>query len=419
MSSIRFLLKDAAVYCTSNILNALIPFLLLPVLTRVLMPADYGVLSMYYATVGILGAFTGLSVNGAINVRFVDREKIDFPSYVGSCLCVLFVSTFLTLILVAAFRTSLHNLTSLPIFWLLVAVVVSGCNCMIQIRLGIWVMSKKPVAYGFFQVMCSSLNIGLSLFLVLLLRYGYEGRLWGQVLAVSMFSVVGYLSLLKGGWIKLQPQWQYVREALAFGVPLMPHVIGIFLISLVDRFIINQNLGLASAGIYMVAAQLAMGMLLLADAFNKAYIPWLYEQLKADDPAVKRQIVAGTWGYFAMALCLAGGVGVLSPWIIGLVAGPEYLEAAKALPWLALGQAFGGMYFMVTNYIFYKRKTKFLAWVTLLTGGIGFWLAVILIPIFGISGAGLAFAVAMCMRFLLTWALAHRVYPMPWFGVVR
>jgi O-antigen/teichoic acid export membrane protein len=409
------LLKNAAVYSASNILNGLIPFLLLPVLTRVLLPSDYGVLAVFSAALGLLGAFTGLSVNGVVNVRFVDRENIDFPCYVGSCLCVLLFSTFLTLILVGILHEPLSNFTAIPTFWLLTAVIVSGCNFLIQVRLGIWMMMKKPVAYGTFQLLLSLVNMGLSLSFVLLLKYGYEGRLWGQTLAIFAFAAIGYLSLINDGWVKFRPRWDYVREILVFGVPLIPHVIGAFLASQADRFIVNQHLGLASAGVYMVAAQFGMGLGLLADAFNKAFVPWLYEQLKADDPKTKQRIVLGTWCYFALALGLAGIVALLSRWIVLLVAGAGYLGAAKVLPWLALGQAFVGMYYMVANYIFYKRRTGILAWITLLTGGVGVGLVWVLTPILGISGAGIAFAFAMSLRFVLTWMLAQRVCPMSWF----
>ncbi len=411
----RALLHRAAIYSATNTLNALIPFLLLPILTRVLMPDDYGVIAMFFATVGVLGAFTGLSVHGAVNVRFVNRDKIDFPRYVGSCLSVLLMSTLLTLVVVLIFHAPLESITSLPIIWLLTAVIVSGCNIFIQIRLGIWMMAKKSVAYGAFQVLQSLLNIGLSLVFVLLLKLGYEGRLLGQLVAAIAFSVIGYLSLMRGGWVTLRPSREYVREALAFGVPLIPHVVGAFLTSLVDRFIIKQQLGLASAGIYLVAAQLGMGMGLLADAFNKAFVPWLYEQLRTADLATKRRVVAGTWAYFAIALALAGIVALLADWIVLFVAGTAYMEAAKALPWLALGQAFCGMYFMVTNYIFYVRKTSGLVWITLFSGCVGISLVWIFAPLFGIAGAGMAFAVAMFLRFVLTWVLAQKIYPMPWF----
>ena len=130
------------------------------------------------------------------------------------------------------------------------------------------------------------------------------------------------------------------------------------------------------------------------------------------------QIVKGTWIYFCVALVIAGGVALLAYWLVYFIAGPKYVEASSALSWIALGQGFSGMYLMVTNYIFYARQTKVLAWVTLLAGGFGVLLAWYLTPVLGISGAGLAFAISMCLRFLMTWALSQRIYPMPWFEVM-
>lgn len=416
MSSVRSLFQSAAIYTTTNVLNAAIPFLLLPILTRVLLPADYGVIAMFNATVGILGAFTGLSVHGAVNVRFVDHEGIDFPRYVGSCLYVLLFSTSLTFGGVALFLWPLSKFTAIPPLWLLLAVLVSGCNFLIQVRLGIWLMAKRPVYYGVFQTSLSLLNMGLSLLFVLYMHMGYEGRLVGVALAVSLYALIGFLTLTGGGWVSFRPKSGYMKEALSFGMPLVPHVVGGFLIAAADRFIINDRLGLDAAGIYLVAVQLGTGMGLLADAINKAFVPWLYEQLKENAPLARFRIVKGTWVYFFVALILASFVALFSYWIVSFVAGPSYIAAAKALAWIGFGQAFAGMYLMVTNYIFYMRQTKILPWVTMLAGGTGVLLAWYLTPVLGISGAALAFAVAMCIRFLMTWWLAQKVCPMPWFS---
>ena len=419
MSSSSSLVKSAAVYSASNILNAVIPFLLLPVLTRVLTPVDYGVIAMFTSLLGILGAFTGLSVQGAVNVRYVDRDKIDYPRYVGSCIFILLISTITTLGFVLLFQNPLSKFTAIPPFWLMLAVLVSGCIFLTQVRLGIWLMAKKPFAYGTFQVSQSLFNMGLSLFFVLLLHKGYQGRLWGQSLAVLAFALAAIVSLRVEGWVRFKPCLKYIQEGLAFGVPLVPHVIGGFLISLADRFIINKLLGLEAAGIYMVAAQIGMGMLLLSDAFNKAFVPWLYENLVNPSQEMKFKIVRFTWVYFGVALLFAGVMALLSHTIILIIAGAAYAEAAKPLVWLGLGQAFGGMYFMVTNYIFYKRKTMLLSWVTLLGGCVGVLLTWLLVPILGIAGAGVSFAFAMGLRFFMTWYLANKVYPMPWFELMK
>jgi O-antigen/teichoic acid export membrane protein len=299
------------------------------------------------------------------------------------------------------------------------AVIVSGCNFLIQIRLGIWLMSKKPVAYGAFQILLSLVNVGLSLAFVILLKQGYAGRLWGQALAIFVFALFALFSLIGAGWVNFRPSLVYIREALHFGVPLIPHIIGGLLLGLADRFIINQKLGLEAAGIYMVAVQLGLGMGLITGAFNKSFVPWLYEQLSINDPSSMRLLVKGTWLYFVVAMLSAVGIALLAYPVVILIAGSQYAEASPALVWIALGQAFGGMYLMVTNYIFYKRKTMALSLVSLFSGGISITLTWVLIPRLGIAGAGLSFAIGMCLRFFMTWALAQRVCPMPWFSFGR
>lgn len=419
MNPLMSLLQNAAIYTFSNILNAAIPFMLLPILTRVLLPADYGVLAMFNAAVGGLAAFTGLCVQTVVNLRFVDRDEIDFPRYVGSCLCILMVSTLVTLGVVAFFLKPLSSFSGIPPFWLLMAVVISGCNFLIQIRLGIWLMAKKPVVYGFFQVSLSLLNISVSLVLVLLLKYGYEGRLYGQMFAVLLFAMIGLLSLRMEGRVSFSPRWEYLREALNFGIPLLPHVFGSFLAGVADRFIINKHLGLDATGIYMVAVQLGLGMWLVSEAFNKAFLPWLLEQLKSGDIVAKRRIVKVTWFYCVVTLVIAGVVALLSYWIIFFIAGSMYVSAAKAFAWIALGQAFVGMYFMMMNYIYYSRQTMWFAWSTFFSGCVGITLAWLFIPVFGIIGAGLSFAITMALRFFMTWIIASKVCPMPWFFFLK
>ena len=408
------LIRSAGVYTAANLANAAIPFLMLPVLTRVLPPSGYGVIAMYGAVLGIMSAFTGLSADGAVSVRYVDREGTDFPRYVGSCLYLLLGSTLATLLVVSLLGAPLSRFTSIPVFWLLMAVPTSACTFLCNVRLGIWIMSHRSVAYGSFQVLQSALNMGLSLLFVLWFRQGYQGRLWGQSAALGLFATLALVSLVRGKLASFSPCREYLRDALAFGVPLVPHVIGICLIGLADRFIINQKLGLTEAGIYLVAVQLGMGLSVLSDAFNKAFVPWLYNQLKLDSAEARCQIIRGTWAYFAGALGIAGLVAALSYWIVLFVAGPKYLGAAGALAWQALGQAFLGMYLMVTNYIFYARRTRPLALITFISGGLSLSLTWLLVPLLGISGAGLSFALSMCVRFLLTWTLAQRVCPMPW-----
>src|SRR5690606_4354598 len=181
--------------------------------------------------------------------------------------------------------------------------------------------------------------------------------------------------------------------------------------------VINSELGLAQAGIYMVAVQFAAALALVFDAVNKAYVPWLFERLKRDDVHEKRQIVIFTYGWYALILCGAALAFIIGPSLITFVAGEDYADAGNVIGWLALGQVFGGMYLMVTNYIFFSKRTGLLSLVTIVSGLLNVVLLFAMIGAFGLEGAAYSFCIAMAVRFLLTWWVAQKRHPMPWFNL--
>lgn len=410
--------RNAAVYTAGNIANAAVPFLLLPILTRVLSPGEYGVIAMFMGLVVIFGAFTGLSVHGAINVRFFDRSATDFTRYIGSCLSILAVSSLLFFIVVWLLREPLASFTDVPQAWVLLAVLVAALNSLVQIRLGLWMVKERPGAYAIFQFARTLMDFGVSLLLVFHLVEGFEGRLWGRTVAICVFGALALVALAREWPGDYRPKKTDVKDALGFGLPLIPHVIGTFLISTADRFVVNASAGIGEAGVYIVAVQIGMGMLIVMDAFNRAFVPWLYRSLVEREDVVLQRIVKGTWLYFALALLAAGVVAIVGDRLVGVIAGAEYAGAYRPLAWIALGQAFNGMYLMVTNYLFYCRKTAYLSLVTLTTGSIGLAAIIILVPQMGIEGAGVAFAIAMFLKFIFTWILSQKVYPMPWIKAV-
>ena len=285
-------------------------------------------------------------------------------------------------------------------------------------RLGQWQIRSQAKWFGILQVSSSLVNMLLSLLFVIVLTQGAQGRIDAQVITGILAAIVAVIWLYKDKLLQIKI-WkpQQIKEALSFGIPLIPHHVGFFLISAVDRFVINQNFGLSEAGIYMVAVQLSSAMAIVFDAINKAYVPWLFERLKRDEYEEKKQIVIYTYLFFITALLTAGLVFIIGPFFISLIIGDKYIEAGKIIGLLCLGQAFGGMYLMVTNYLFFVRKTGFLAMVTIGVGGINFMLLYFLVPVFGLKGAAFSFLLAKIIQFLFTWLLSIKFIKMPWFVV--
>lgn len=408
------LMKSASIYTGSNILTSAIPFLLLPILTRVLSPADYGIVAMFGIMVSIFAAFTGLNTHGAISIRFFEQERIYLPQYVASCLLILLLSTSVVLLCTYLFKGVLASLSSVPEEWLMIAVLVAAMQFVVLVRLSLWQVSKQAWKYGAMQVGQSGLNSGLSLWFILVVGLAWEGRTLAIVIASPIVLIIAFTSLWRDGLIRSSINLKYIKDALRFGVPLIPHTLGALLIAAIDRIMVTNLLDVSQTGVFTVALQIGMVLSLLTGAFNQAYAPWLFKHLKSRDGAQKIQIVRYTYLYFVVVGCIALTLGQLAPVILSVLVGKDFRAGASIVITVAAGFAFGGMYYMVTNYIFFAGATARLAFITLTSGVINVVITYLLISKHGLAGAGYGFMISQAVLFLGTWFLAHRVYPMPW-----
>lgn len=409
------LASGSLTYLLSNVLSAAVPLLLIPILTRHLTQAEYGQVGIFLGLVAGLAAFTGLNTGGAAAREFYDDATPERQRrFIGACLQILVASTLLLCLLAWLLREPATGLLGLDPAWLFLAIAVSAAGFVINLRLTQWQVRRQAVRFGLLQVLQAGLLLLLTLWLVVAWQQGAGGRILAQVLTATACVAIALHSLRRDGLLGWGRHGEDVRKALRFGVPLVPHIGGIFLLGMADRFFINAELGTDQTGIYVVAAQVSGIMAILFDAVNKAYVPWLFERLKRDDLQEKRRIVTLTYAGFAGALALALALALTGPALIHLLAGEEYRAAAEVIGWLALGQAFGGMYLLVTNYIFYSRRTGMLAVVTGASGMLNLLLLAALVVPLGLAGAAMAHAAAMAVRFGATWWLAQRRHPMPW-----
>lgn len=408
------LLKSSGVYALSNIVNGAIPFLLLPILTRYLTPFDYGIVAMFQVLLGIVGSITGVSVHGAVARQYYDRERVDFPSYVGNCFYILSATTAATAALLWAFSGTVSRLSEFPAVWLWAVVLAAGAHFVVLIFLAICQVQIKPFAYGRFQVSLTFVNVTLSLFFVVALGMGWRGRVLGQVLAYALFAVVAFVALHRDGWVRWPLRHDYISSALKFGAPLVPHALGMWAITMTDRVLITKLVGVSDTGIYVVGAQIGMIIAVLQDSFNRAWTPWLYDKLKRNDPAWNQKIVRFTYAYDVALLVLALLLAWIAPWFLGFYIGSNFSGSAQYVFWIALGYAFNGMYKMVSGYILYARNTAILAMVTFTTALTNLLVSYVLIKVNGPIGAAQGTMIAYLLSFALTWCLANRCHPMPW-----
>jgi len=262
-------------------------------------------------------------------------------------------------------------------------------------------------------------NVTLSLFFIVLLGWKWQGRLLGITIASFIFSFIGIFVLYKRKYISFSFNKEYIKDILFFGIPLIPHALGGWIMTGIDRLFINSMINVAATGIYTVGYQVGMIIGLLATSFNTAWTPFLFEKLKEDNYSTKIRIVKYTYLYCIFLIGLAVFIGVISSNLLGFLVDKAYYGASKYVIWIAMGYAFEGIYLMVGNYIFFAKKTYLLSVATFFSAILNLGLNYILIKKNGALGAAQATCLTYFIFCIIAWFLSSRVYKMPWKYVLR
>lgn len=415
----RNLLGAAATYSAANVLVAAFPLLLVPILTRLLSPHDYGVLALFMAAAAFLATVIGLGVQGLVPIQYHRLERADIAQLITACLAVAGTSLIgVTLLLVLA-PPWLTDTARVPLRWLLVASAFAAMQFVIALRLSVLQAQNRSGRYAALQVAQAVLGAALSIALIVLAGMAWQGRVAGLVAASALLAATAFVGLRHDGLLVARAEARFIRMAARYGLTLLPHAFGGLALAISDQVVVAALLGTDAAGLFAVALSIAVAIQVVTIALNRAWAPWLYEHLPTLDEAAKHRVVRLTWAYFAIVAVGSVAFGLLAPAVMAWLVGPAFAPSGDYVLVLAIGFGFGGMYFAVTNYVFHAGATARLATVTATAGAINVALSTLLVGRYGLAAAGYGFAVAQALLFLGTWRLAHRVCPMPWFTALR
>jgi O-antigen/teichoic acid export membrane protein len=403
------LARSSGIYIVSNLINSAIPFALLPVLTRVLTPAEYGVLALFLLAVTLFEPLIGISTSTAVSRRYFDREEIDFSAYLSTCLYLLVASCVVVGIFTLIFLGPLSRALEIPPLWVWVAIGVAIGRYLVGVLLAIWQVQKQSAKYAVVSFLQTLGIFVLSIGFIVGLGYGWSGRAIGESIAVGFIGLGGLVYLRRAGLVVWRTRTDYMRDALKFGGGLVPHQYGALLIAATDRFLIAHMVGVDAAGLFIVGAQVALAITVLERSFNLAWAPWLFERLKRGTDEDKTIVNRFTMTYNVTILTLALLLAAAAPTLLRIVVGARFHASAQFVLWLALGAAFTGMYKMVVNSIFFYGKTYLLAWVTFGVGAINVVLTYFMIRWHGALGAAEATAISLFLSYAATLLLARKV----------
>lgn len=406
--------SPVGIYTISFGIAGLVPFILLPLLTRLLSPEEFGQVTFMLIIAVVLGNAAGLGAHGYISVSYFKQPADRFVQTLLSSLVLVILSyTVLTLLLGLLTLIEVLPKQLKPQLWWLA--LISGFSLSVNsIFLAVFRSSDRPANYLLLRALQSGIEIILCAIL-LALSIGLWARAISYPVAVIASSILGLALCARMGFLRLKARPRLdLRGPVRFGLPMVPHVLAVTALAFADRVIVSQQLGAAALGIYMAAAQTGLSLMLIIEPANKAFAPWLFKRLNSGGPRDKIEIVRMTYLFFVVLLISAMVLIITSYFLFDTVVGSQFHEAKPLLPWVTMGFVFQGMYYMVVNYMFFCERTGLLSIITssctILAIAIAYWAT----RQFGLSGAAIAFTVINAINFICVFCASQYLMPMPW-----
>ena len=395
-------MKAVAWYTVGNIIQKIAPWLVMVILTHYLATEEYGIYSIFMSWLEIFEIVITLRIysNGYVAGLVRDDEnRTTYTATMQSLSVVLIIGWLLVYII---FHKYINYVTgiSTPL------TIIMICSFMGTISFGLWSSRQRVdnqykkmviaiIIYGFFGPFVGALTVFLNLNNPIL--YVVATRTLIQLIVAVPFFISNYRGSTEL-WEK-----SFVIDTLKYNLPLMPYYLSMILLNHSDRLMIQKIDGYKDAALYSVSYSAAMIIFVISGALNLSLQAWLFKELKIKD-SIRDKSRLITVGTIIVAFCAITEI-ILTPELILVLGGNNYLEAIWVMPPLAISVVVMFIYQQYVNILFYYKKTKVILFTSVLAATCNIVLNAIFIPEFGYVAAGYtslaSYLIVMILYFIL------------------
>jgi len=208
-----------------------------------------------------------------------------------------------------------------------------------------------------------------------------------------------------------------MNAGIVFGLPLILHTIGKFVVNQSDRIFIAKMVSLKEAGIYNIGYQVGMVILLLVNAIANFYQPFLYERLANLTDKARIEIIRMSYLLILGLLICLLLITFFSPLFFDLLVSRNYAKGVIYVFWIGLSYFFWGVYILFAGFIFYLQKTRFLGVLAVVNVGLNLGLNYFFISWLGALGAAYATCVSYFVIAIAVIIEVSKHYPLPWLNL--
>lgn len=412
------LIKDSASYTLLNIIEKVIPFLLLPLITRVLPKDEVGLYVLYQSVISVMIPLFTLNIDSSVLLNFYKFRKVEFKAYFSNSI-LLFIAFYINFLILFFFISDfISDALGISVFWLLVISSIVFVRFFTQLRQHLWRINFKIKQYGFFTVGISILKNGLGLILLFTTDLGWKALVLGHLSGYIVFALLAIVSFIHEDLFNLKLRVEYLKDAFNIGYPLALHKTGLWLGDTANRVIIAAILGASATANYGIGATFAMIVMITEDAFTKAFVPHLFEELKKSENMNRKYIVRLSYSVYLFLIMISMVTLVVGYFSVGLIFGDDYNSTRIFIAPLVIAAMVKGFYKLHVNYILFTKKTLHITKITITTGLLNLILAYFMTIRFGLIGTAFSLLIINFIQYIFSFYVGNKLIPMPWLSVL-
>ena len=395
----RQLVIDSIYYTIGEILPRVIGFFLLPILTKYLTPAEYGIYS--YTNVVMLFSFA-LATLGLNTFLLRSYYKEDGVPAKKKLIGNVFLLTLATNGVVAGLELSIFPgalrllAVGIPFYpYFLLAIGINFLEGLSVVPLIIYRVRKQARLFVAVNASRTFLQFFAILFLLSRQHLGLTGVYVARLLVNIPYGILFVVVVFRNA--VFLPDRRQIRKALVFSLPLLPGVLSYLFISTFDRLVLEKNLGLTSLGLYSTAATFSLALNVVVQGLYRSFEQTVFENHGSNNyPAITDTL----YRYFLGCLIAAGFLlGLFSREIFLFLTSARYFSAYALVPLLVIPVILSGLATFLGSLVIAEHRQTVVTRATLLSAAVMIPGTLILVRLIGVYGAilasGLSFAVVV------------------------
>lgn len=430
MSSLKKLFQQTFIYGLATVLPRMLSFLLVPLYTDVLPVREYGEFSIIVSWIVLFNVLLAYGMETAF-FRFFHKEEDKGQVVSTASLSIIFTSV-LFFVVAFIFSSQLAGFSGIREDYILYTLFILLLDALVIIPFAWLRANEKPVKYAIIKILNVAVNLGLNVFLLLLLprmAAGNSGGLLFEMYVPDFEISYIFISMIIASSITLlmvisfyakvrysfnTPLW---KRMMRYAYPVLIAGVAFAINETFDRILLDwllpDNIAEEAVGAYAACYKLAIFMTLFATAFRMGIEPFFFSH--AGEKNAQETYALITRYFVAFGSVILVTVVVFSDLLkVLLIRNSDYWEAMKVVPLILLANFCLGIYHNLSVWYKVTDRTRFGAFISV--GGAIITLAVnfLLIPVMSYMGSAIATVGAYGTMMILSYYLGQKYYPIPY-----